>query len=534
MKKLFLFLLFLIGGSQVGLADKNERCPLKKLVVNPHFLVGEPPEISRDIRDGFISYKSIPDFSAKGLNYEIELTDIFMGNFEDVPFEREKIFFNILFSAYVSEFAKYCASSLPPDKIQLTKQECSQEQVIKNGFGMVISRNCVSYRTVGTGYYAAPDMYAAMETLQQFQLGNVLSMIGHGDGLGMAAKTTGELKAVHMDMAALIKINGCDSPGLKRFQENLRLFALGQEPIRLETLIAKRKGDKSEIAENQDVKTLVDDLVYENSRQWNFNRYQKGSVDNVQILVYDSKGRPGKLEAEYFFTGFSGKQKGSVTVTFDSKGLPDCMYFFDFPTVCRPSSRKIVNAYAKNTYRTSGTSQLVQSGAKSQQFLREATNQEVMEVPFAVIENVPVFPGCENKQGNAAKKKCTSQKITEMVHKNFNGGLGNKLGLSGINRIIVQFKIDQNGNIVEVRSRAPHPNLEQEAERVVKLLPKMTAGTQRGQPVDVTYSLPIVFKVNNNTVKDSQAIQQRKETKETETRKISNNKLRELFNVGPE
>lgn len=536
MKKLFLFLLIFMGGLQVGLADKKEMSPLEELVVNPHFPMGGPPGISREIKDGSISSKNIPGFSAKGLNYEIELTDIYMGNFEDVPFERENIFFNNLLSAYVSEYAKNCASYLPPDKIQLTRQECSQEQVTKNGFGMIISRNCISYRTVGTGYYAAPNMYAAMEALQQFHLDNVLTMIGHDDGLGMAARMSGELKAVQMDMAALIKMNGCDSPGLKQFQENLRLFALGHDPIRLETLIAKRKEDKTEIAGNQDVKSLVEDLVYENSRQWNFNRYQKGSVDNVQILAYDRKGLPGKLKAEYFFTGFSGKQKGSVTVTFDSDGFPDCMYFSDFPTVCRPANRKIVNAYAKNTYRTSGTStsgtsQIVQSEVNRKSFVTEAPDQGAMEIPFAVIENVPVFPGCENEQSNEAKKKCTSQKITEMVHQNFNGELGKKLGLTGINRVIVQFKIDQNGNIGQVRSRAPHPNLEQEAERVVKLLPKMTAGSQRGRQVDVLYSLPIVFDVNNNTVKDNQTIPGKKETKKPETGKISNNKLRELFKV---
>lgn len=536
MKKLFLFFLVFLWGLQSGLADK-EMSPLNELVVNLHLPEGAP-----EIKDGFISSNNIPKFSAKGLNYEIELTDIYMGNFEDVPFERENIFFNNLLGAYVSEYAKYCASYLPTDKIELTRQVCSQEQVTKNGFGMIISRNCVSYRTEGTGYYAAPDMYAAMETLQQFQLGNVLNMVGHDDGLGMAAKAAGELKVVQMDMAALIKMNGCDSPGLKRFQENLRLFAHGQDPIRLEALIAKRKEDKTEIAGNQDVKSLVEDLVYENSRQWNFNRYQKGSVDNVQILAYDRKGLPGKLKAEYFFTGFSGKQKGSVTVTFDSNGFPDCMYFSDFPTVCRPANRKIVNAYAKNTYRTSGTSPLVQSQVTStplvqsevnnKAFVTEAPDQEVMEIPFELIENVPVFPGCENEKGNEAKKKCTSQKITEMVHQNFNGELGKKLGLTGINRIIVQFKIDRNGNIGEVRSRAPHPNLEQEAERVVKLLPRMTAGSQRGRPVDVVYSLPIVFDVNNiNNNKISETIPVKEETKKPEPEKISNKKLRELFKV---
>ena len=46
--------------------------------------------------------------------------------------------------------------------------------------------------------------------------------------------------------------------------------------------------------------------------------------------------------------------------------------------------------------------------------------EEDIEVPFAVIENVPVFPGCEGQSGNNAKKQCMSDKIAEFVNKKFN------------------------------------------------------------------------------------------------------------------
>lgn len=128
----------------------------------------------------------------------------------------------------------------------------------------------------------------------------------------------------------------------------------------------------------------------------------------------------------------------------------------------------------------------------------EFVEEEVIEdVPFAVIENVPVFPGCENERGNDAKKKCMSEKISSLVNRKFNTELGGELGLSGVNRIYVRFKIDSRGNIVDIGSRGPHPRLEQEAERVIKLLPKMTPGKQRGKPVGVLYSLPIVFQVQD-------------------------------------
>ena len=129
--------------------------------------------------------------------------------------------------------------------------------------------------------------------------------------------------------------------------------------------------------------------------------------------------------------------------------------------------------------------------------IEEAVEEEIADVPFAVIENVPIYPGCENEKGNAARKKCMSEKVQKYVQRKFDTDLAGDLGLEGRQRIAVQFKIDRNGNVVNVRARAPHPRLEQEAVEVVSSLPKMTPGQQRGKPVGVLYSLPILFQVEN-------------------------------------
>jgi TonB family protein len=89
-----------------------------------------------------------------------------------------------------------------------------------------------------------------------------------------------------------------------------------------------------------------------------------------------------------------------------------------------------------------------------------------------------------------------TNKITDFVGANFDTKIGKALNLTGVNRVIVQFKIDENGNVVDVKSRAPHPKLEEEAKRVINSLPQMTPGEQNGKAVGVMYSLPIVFQVN--------------------------------------
>ena len=124
--------------------------------------------------------------------------------------------------------------------------------------------------------------------------------------------------------------------------------------------------------------------------------------------------------------------------------------------------------------------------------------EEDIEVPFAVIENVPVFPGCEKEKNNNARKKCMSAKISKFVNRKFNTDLAQDLGLNaGKHRISIQFKVDKSGNIVGVRARAPHPKLEQEAVKVVSQLPKMKPGMQRGKAVTVPYGFPISFQVQD-------------------------------------
>ena len=118
----------------------------------------------------------------------------------------------------------------------------------------------------------------------------------------------------------------------------------------------------------------------------------------------------------------------------------------------------------------------------------------IEEVSFSSVENVPIFPGCE-KGNNAKRRKCMSEKISKFVQKRFNTKLARNLGLSGRQRISVIFKIDKLGDVVGIRARAPHPKLEDEAIRVVNLLPKMKPGIQLGKAVIVPFSLPIIFEV---------------------------------------
>ena len=124
----------------------------------------------------------------------------------------------------------------------------------------------------------------------------------------------------------------------------------------------------------------------------------------------------------------------------------------------------------------------------------EEEEEVVEDVPFMVIENVPVYPGCTGSEQEL--KNCFTKKIKEFFVKRFNGDLAKELGLSsGKKRIIVLFRVDTKGEVTDIRARAPHPRIQEEVIEIIGKLPQMTPGNQRGRPVRVQYTLPIIFHV---------------------------------------
>ncbi len=119
--------------------------------------------------------------------------------------------------------------------------------------------------------------------------------------------------------------------------------------------------------------------------------------------------------------------------------------------------------------------------------------EEEITVPFAVIEDVPVFPGCE--EGTKEEiRQCFQEKIQLHVRKHFQyPPIAAEMAIQG--RVYVQFVINTDGYVTDIRSRGPDILLEKEAERIIASLPRMTPGKQRGRPVKVPYSIPINFKL---------------------------------------
>jgi len=118
------------------------------------------------------------------------------------------------------------------------------------------------------------------------------------------------------------------------------------------------------------------------------------------------------------------------------------------------------------------------------------------EIPFMVIEDVPIFPGCEQEKdkGSKAMRDCFQKMINKHISKVFRyPEIAQEMGIEG--KVYTQFTILKDGSIGNVRMRGPDKNLEKEAARIIDKLPKMTPGKQRGKAVKVPFSIPINFKL---------------------------------------
>ena len=130
-------------------------------------------------------------------------------------------------------------------------------------------------------------------------------------------------------------------------------------------------------------------------------------------------------------------------------------------------------------------------GMKKSWTSKDYSNYE--DVPFAAIDQSPIFPGCENTE---EPRKCFQDKVKEHVNDNFDTSITNSLGLeSDKKKVYVQFEISKTGAITEIKARGPHEALEKEALRVIKTLPKMVPGEENGEKVTVKYTLPITVLV---------------------------------------
>lgn len=127
--------------------------------------------------------------------------------------------------------------------------------------------------------------------------------------------------------------------------------------------------------------------------------------------------------------------------------------------------------------------------------LEDIDFEKVVEEPkvdWINIEEVPVFPGCENDQD---KRACFQKMMNKHISKAFKyPEMAQEMGIQG--KVFTQFTIQKDGTISGIKLRGPHQILEKEAGRIIGKLPQMKPGKQRDKNVKVAFTIPINFRLN--------------------------------------
>jgi len=117
-------------------------------------------------------------------------------------------------------------------------------------------------------------------------------------------------------------------------------------------------------------------------------------------------------------------------------------------------------------------------------------------VPVSLVSEYPEYPGCDKFSDKKRKFECFQQKIAKHIKRKFDSDIAADNGLSGTQKIYILFTINHEGDIIDIMAKSKHPVLQKEAVRAVKSLPKMKPAKQGYKKVNVTYTLPLVFRVD--------------------------------------
>lgn len=177
------------------------------------------------------------------------------------------------------------------------------------------------------------------------------------------------------------------------------------------------------------------------------------------------------------------KERSQADGTFVFEAAPDDRIGFFHVT----SQGTYIQSVNPEEWNLSREKTIVMDGKPTSMFREEDRNSTDEEV-FEVVENMPEFP--DGGMPGLMKYLSANIRYPEAAH---------KAGTQG--RVTVQFVVGKDGSIGNVGIlRGVDPNLDAEAIRVISGMPKWKPGTQKGEPVNVKYTVPVMFRLTPEPV----------------------------------
>ncbi|HCV82080.1 M56 family metallopeptidase [Zunongwangia profunda] len=229
---------------------------------------------------------------------------------------------------------------------------------------------------------------------------------------------------------------------------------------------------------------------------------KKTSKSNYfQHLLNANFGSEDLIFSSHFLNNSSLKKRIKMIQKKQSRSLAKLQYLIAIPLtfamlvfVANVSANTIRNKVSEAISTSKANKN---STAVTTERITENSENQPIDIPFAVVDQIPLFKGCEDVS-EAGQKNCTVQKISDFVDDEINKNLSEELKNKELQRIVVQFKISVSGNVEAARARAINAGndreaLEMAAVKAVEALPQFIPGEHKSEKVNVIYSLPIIL-----------------------------------------
>ncbi|WP_051605750.1 hypothetical protein [Polaribacter sp. Hel_I_88] len=237
-----------------------------------------------------------------------------------------------------------------------------------------------------------------------------------------------------------------------------------------------------------------EETVYKDSRQ-EFSNFTKPNPENQLSLFFKEKLSEDLLEKSNL-----NRFHNRLTISFelDKKNKP-----FNIKTNARSTAlnEKIITEFKEYPIVNLNFADKSDFNNYLIQILSFEDSKNTINTSSIVgYERIPIYVGCENSKDIQDAKRCFSKNIQMHYAKKFDADLPNRLGLSaGKLSILINFKIDKEGNITKITTKLskPSPQIEAETKRVMSLIPNMkSSAMQNGKIVNISYRIPFTLYVN--------------------------------------
>ncbi|AGC78188.1 hypothetical protein LX97_03014 [Nonlabens dokdonensis] len=225
---------------------------------------------------------------------------------------------------------------------------------------------------------------------------------------------------------------------------------------------------------------------YENAKRYLANAQYDQGLDAIEKAIDENERT--HLDELYFLKGFILHAYGETT---DARLA--YQQVIDMEKAYSPYKTKALQLLELNIKEEKWRKENEQNKDEKETFSKEEVEKmDAKTLPFQPVDELPRFTSCPEAT-NMEVKKCFNEVIRDHLVANYNSEIGNIFGIYEKVRTYISFKVDIDGQLIDLQGRSQSRFLTLEAKRVIFTLPKMLPGRADGKNVKVPFAVPVTY-----------------------------------------